>query len=192
MGKKYLEKSKTAIPIKRLPFVKLFSANDHILDVGCGGGRDAKFFTQHGLKATGIDVSPVLINLAKKEAKKASFKCVDLLKMNFPKETFDGIWAEAVLLHLKRKDVPRAIKEFYEVLKPSGILHIGVRKGRGEMYEKEKLTGEYERFYTYFSQKEIKFMLKKQGFKVFSSEILPDMHKRRNISWIEIWARKKV
>ena len=73
----------------------------------------------------------------------------------FPKETFDGIWAEAVLLHLKRKDVPKALKIFHKILKKNGILYFQVKKGKGEAYVKEKLSAWNERFYTYFSKKEL-------------------------------------
>jgi len=190
LGKKYLNASKKITPPNRLPFSKLFPKGAHILDVGCGGGRDAKFFIQKGLRVTGVDSSPVLIKLAKKEASKGNFKCVDLLKMNFPAKTFDGIWAEAVLLHLKRKDVPNALKKLYKVLKNGGVLHVTVKRGTGEAYVKEKLSGWQERFYTYFTSKEMEAMVKKQGFTIIHSDILADKHKRKGVSFVRVWAKK--
>ncbi len=190
LGKKYLEKSKKVTPPERLPFSKLFAKGSYVLDVGCGGGRDSSFFIKKGLNVLGIDTSSVFINLAKKEVPKATFKCADLLKLNFPKNTFDGIWAQAVLLHLKRKDVPRALKIFYKILKPNGVLHITLREGKGEAYVKDKLSEGNERFYTYFSRSEIKKLLQKQGFKIIYFIVLPDELKRPDISWMRIWARK--
>jgi ubiquinone/menaquinone biosynthesis C-methylase UbiE len=190
LGRKYLNDSKKITPPKRLDFSNLFAKGSHILDVGCGGGRDAKFFIKKGLKVTGIDNSSVFINLARKEVPNAIFQCADLLKINFPKATFDGIWAEAVLLHLKRKDVPKALKKFYAVLKPKGIIHVEVKKGKGEKYIKEKFSGWNERFYTYFSKKEMETLLYQQGFKIFYSKILPDENKRSDVSWVTILARK--
>jgi len=35
-----------------------------ILDVGCGPGRDAKFFADRGLKTVGIDLSEKLLRIA--------------------------------------------------------------------------------------------------------------------------------
>lgn len=190
LGKQYIKDSKHLDPIERLPFRKAFTKGAHILDVGCAGGRDSQFFVAGGLKVTGVDASDVFIKEARRAVTGASFRQGDLLEMNFPKNTFDGIWAQAVLLHLKRKDVPKALKKFHTILKPGGLLHIRVKKGRGEEYLKEKLSGWNERFYTYFSKKEMEDMLKKQGFKVEYSKIFPDKLKRMNVIWIAIWARK--
>ncbi|MES2223573.1 MAG: class I SAM-dependent methyltransferase [Patescibacteria group bacterium] len=112
LGKKYLDASKKLVVPARLPFTNSFLKQSLILDVGCGGGRDSKFFVKNGLRVIGIDVSSVLINEAKKEVSKTVFKCEDILKSKFPNNHFDGIWAQAVLLHLKRTDVPKAIKNF--------------------------------------------------------------------------------
>ncbi len=190
LGKGYLENSKKVTPPERLPFSKLFSKGSYILDVGCGGGRDSNFFIQKKLKVTGIDTSPVFIKLAKKEVPEAAFKCIDLLKVDFPKETFDGIWAQAVLLHLKRKDLPKALKKFHKILKQNGVLHLTLREGKGEAYVKDKISNEEERFYTYFSRKEIKNLLRKQGFKIILFKVTGDVHQRADINWMRIWAQK--
>ena len=190
LGKKYLEESKKVIPPERLVFSKLFKKSSHILDVGCGGGRDAKIFIKRGLKVTGIDSSSVLIKIAKHEVPEASFRCVNLLDIKFGKDTFDGIWAQAVLFHLKRKDIPKALKKFYNILKQNGILHITIREGKGEDFVKDQFSGKDERFYTYFSKKEIMNLLKKQGFKVIFLKISKDVLKREGVSWIRVWARK--
>ena len=189
LGKKYLEKSKKAVPEERLPFSKLFTKGAKILEAGCGGGRDAKFFARKGFKVFGIDVSHVLVKIAKKEVPRAKFECIDLRRINFPARTFDGIWAHAVLLHLKRKDVPGVLKKFYKILKNGGTLHLALRKGQGEAFIKDNLSGGQKRFYTYFSKSEIVGMLEKQGFKVVYIKIAKDDF-GRNISWIRIWARK--
>ena len=189
LGKKYLEESKKVIPPERLPFSKLFKKGSHILDVGCGGGRDAKIFIQKGLKVTGIDNSSVLIEIAKSEVPRTTFECINLLDIDFPKNTFDGIWAQAVLFHLKRKDVSSALRKFYKILKPNGVLHVTVREGKGEAFVKDQFSGKDERFYTYFSENEIKNLLEKQGFKIILFKISKDVFKR-DIFWIRVWAKK--
>lgn len=190
LGKKYLNSSKKITPPERLPFSKLFTKGSNILDIGCGGGRDAKFFIEKGLHVTGIDTSSVLIKLAKKEVPKANFSCIDLLDTNFPKDTFDGIWAEAVLLHLKRKDIPKALKKIHKILKTNGIVFVEVKHGKGEEYVKEKLSNWNERFYTYFSKKEMETLLKAQGFKIIYSKISSDENKRDSVAWVTILAKK--
>ena len=190
LGEKYLSDSLSIKLPKRDSFQKILPSKAHILDLGCGGGRDAKIFIKNGFKVTGIDASRVLINIAKKEVPKATFKKMDLLKLKFPVNSFDAIWAQAILLHLKRKDVPNVLKSLHKMLKPGGYIHINVKKGKGEEYVKEKLSGGHERFYTYFSEKEMIGLMKKQGFKIVQSDVLPDPHKRKGITWINIWGQK--
>lgn len=190
LGKKYLKDSKKIVPPERIEFSKLFKKGDTILDVGCGGGRDATFFTNKGFKVVGIDTSSVLIDIAREAEPRATFECGDLLKINFPKDTFNGIWAQAVLLHLKRNDVPKALKKFYSILKKDGVLHIRVKKGKGEAYVKEKLSGWHERFYTYFTKTEMEALVKAQGFTIVHSKIEPDELNRPGVSWVSVWGKK--
>ncbi len=191
LGKSYLDASKKITPWKRLDFAKLFSKGEHVLDLGCGGGRDAKFFTQRGLKVLGIDNSSVLIRLAKKEAPKAKFICSDMLKVILPKNSFNGIWAEASLLHLKRKDISKVLRRLYIILNKDGIIYVSLKKGKGEADIEDKLSGGYKRFYTYFSKKEASEFLKKAGFKIISSEIKTDQNGRKEVLWIVLLAKKK-
>ncbi len=191
LGEKYLKDSQKLTPPERLPFAKLLPKGGSILDVGCGGGRDAEFFAKRGLKVIGTDVSDVLINLAQKNVPQATFMCEDILKSKFPKNSFEGIWAHAILLHLKRNDVPKALKKFHTILKSGGMLHVRVKKGKGEEFVKEKLSAWNERFYTYFTKKEMEDMFKKEGFKVIASQITPDELHRPGVSWIMVWGQKQ-
>ena len=117
LGEKYLSDSIKAVSPERLPFLKKLDKNSIILDVGCGGGRDSKFFVQKGLKVFGVDVSDVLVKIARKEVPNAKFACGDILDIKLKPNSFDGIWAEAILLHLKRKDVLKSVRKFYKILK---------------------------------------------------------------------------
>lgn len=191
LGKQYLKDSKNFEPVERLRFRKSFQKGARILDAGCGGGRDAKFFVAGGMKVIGIDASDVFIRAARKAVPAGTFKQGDLMMIDFDAETFDGIWAQAVLLHLKRADVPKVLRKFYKILKPNGLLHIRVKKGKGEEYVKDQLSQGYKRFYTYFSKTELEQMVRHAGFKVVYSGTFPDQLKRMNLTWIAVWARKK-
>lgn len=114
LGNDYLEKSKDLDPIERPRFRNQFQPGDTILDVGCAGGRDSKFFADSGLVVTGVDLSDVFISQARKAVPSATFINSNLLDLDFPENSFHGIWAQAVLLHLKRPDVPKALNKFYK------------------------------------------------------------------------------
>lgn len=191
LGERYLKDTSQIPPQMRREFIKEMRKGAYILDAGCGGGRDTKVFANAGLKAAGIDLSKVLISIAKKQVPQAKFKVMDLLKLNFPPNTFDGIWAQASLLHLKRNDVKKVLKSFYKILKPQGLMHVRVKLGKGEGLDKQNITGieSGERFFTYFSKKEVEKFLKDTGFKIGYSRIHPD-ELGRKVKWIIIWGKK--
>ncbi len=191
LGKKYLKDSLKLTPPERAEFAKLIPKKGKLLDVGCGGGRDAKYFVQKGFDVTGVDLSKVMLREARKQVPKAKFKEMDVLDLKFPDNTFDAVWAHAILLHLKRKDVPKALQELKRALKKDGILHVRVKHGKGEALVKEKLSGWNERSYTYFLKSEIISLFNKIGFKVIYSEIVPDELGRKEVKWIIIWGTNR-
>lgn len=192
LGKKYIKDIKGLTPKEFPDFIKLLPKGAKVLDVGCAGGRDSKRFVKKGFKVIGIELVDVFLKEARKNVPSAKFIKMDLCKLKFPKDYFDAIWAQAVLLHIKKKDIPKSLKGFYGVLKPGGKLHIKVRVkiGKGIGYKKEKLSGGEKRLFTYFLKDEIENFVKKADFKIILSKIFPDELGRKDIKWITVWAKK--
>lgn len=101
-----------------------------VLDAGCGSGRDAKFFQDQGYKITASDSAIEMVKrsslLLGKPTLHLSFEEVDF------KEQFDGIWANASLLHVKSDRLPEILKKLCEALKPGGVLFMSFKYGEGE------------------------------------------------------------
>ena len=161
------------------------------MDVGCAGGRDSKKFIREGFEVIGIDLVDNFLGWAKRNVPRAKFVKMDLRNLKFPKKYFDGIWANAILLHIDKKDIPKVLKELYRVLKIKGKLHIRVKRGKGIKYKKEKLSKGEKRLFTYFFKYELENFVRKAGFKIISSKIFPDESGRKNVKWIGIWAEEK-
>ncbi|MGB5834807.1 MAG: class I SAM-dependent methyltransferase, partial [Thiohalocapsa sp.] len=68
----------------------------HILDPGCGSGRDARAFARLGHSVTAFDASPALISLAESLLGQP-VQCLRFQDITWQKQ-FDGIWACASLL----------------------------------------------------------------------------------------------
>jgi len=190
LGEKYIKDIKKFTPKEFPGFVKLLSKGNRVLDVGCAGGRDSKKFIRKGFKVIGVDLVDSFLKEARKTVPEAKFIKMDVCKLKFPKNYFDAIWANAILLHIKKKDIPKALKGFFKILKPGGKLHIRVKKGTGRGYKKEKLSGGKKRLFTYFLKDELEKSVEKTNFKIISSKIFPDDLGRKEIKWISIWAEK--
>lgn len=106
-----------------------------ILDVGCGGGQDSKFLADKGYSVLGIDVSKVMVKLAKKHAPEASFKVVDLVDLPI-KTKYDGIWCCRVFHHITIKEQNKFLNKLKTLLKKGGVLYItSVVSDKKENYE---------------------------------------------------------
>ena len=152
--------------------------------------ENAKVFIKNGFRVIGVDASRTLLKEAKKLVPRGIFLNKDLRKIRFPRHTFDGIWANAVLLHISRAEMPKVLRNLYRMLKPSGILHVLVKEGKGEAYVKEVLSENRQRFFTYFSKPGLEKLIRAAGFKIIYSTFAADELGRRNVRWIVVWGKK--
>ncbi|OGD83816.1 hypothetical protein A2165_03095 [Candidatus Curtissbacteria bacterium RBG_13_40_7] len=164
-----------------------------VLDLGCGSGIQSKQLFQKGLEVIGLDLSPEMIREAEKNVPKAKFIVGDMTKMAFPKESFDGVFAQASLLHIPKELIPKVLRLVHRILKKNCILYIAVKEGVGEReIIEERLDRRIKRFFSFFTKNEIIFLLKKMKF-----EILETKRFRSKSSvgicktvWINVFARK--
>jgi len=162
-----------------------------VLDIGCGPGRDAAEFVKRGYDVTGIDITENFITLAKETVPEGTFFTMDMLDLTFDDNTFEGVWASAVLLHLKREDIPEALKQIYRVLVPGGICRFSVKKGTIEGMEADVRLGNAKRFFTYFEENEIKLFVLEAGFIIEEIKTEAD-GMGRNIEWIDAFVKKSL
>ena len=191
LGKQYIENT-ASINLHVLPeFMKRLPKGGRVLDVGCIGGRDSKKFADAGFEVIGIDVVDVFLEEARKYVPQAKFLEMDMLKIDFPDNYFDGILAHAVLLHLEKNDVSGVLANFYRILKKGGIIDVGVKLGEGEGFEADgKLAENEKRFFSYFNKEEIESYVKEAGFEIILSQISPD-YVGRGREWIIVWGEKR-
>jgi SAM-dependent methyltransferase len=102
-----------------------------ILDLGCGPGRDLKTFATLGHAAIGIEGAERLAEMAR-----AFSGCEvwnqNLLSLSLPAARFDGVFANAVLFHVPRQELPRVLSELYATLKPGAVLFSSNPRGENE------------------------------------------------------------
>ncbi|PIR75078.1 MAG: class I SAM-dependent methyltransferase [Candidatus Magasanikbacteria bacterium CG10_big_fil_rev_8_21_14_0_10_43_9] len=162
-----------------------------ILDIGCGPGRDCAVFAEKGFSVTGVDVVPTFIDMAREQVPNATFELMDVLNLTFDEHTFDGVWASAVLLHLKREDIPQALRQIYRVLTAGGVCRFSVKKGTTEGMEADVRLGNAKRFFTYFEENEIKLFVLEAGFIIEEIKTEAD-GMGRNIEWIDAFVKKSL
>ena len=108
-------------------FFKYIPANAHILDFGCGSGRDAKAFIDKGFIVDAIDGSEELCRLASSFAG-IEVKCMDFLDLQSTDE-YDAIWACASILHVEKEKLPTVLCKMRDALHEKGIMYISFKYG---------------------------------------------------------------
>lgn len=95
-----------------------------ILDIGCGTGFFSILLAQEGHHVTGIDLTPDMIDYAKKlactEQVAADFMVMDAEETAFSDHSFDLVIARNLMWNLP--DPKKAYAEWLRILKPGGIL----------------------------------------------------------------------
>ncbi|MEO3865892.1 class I SAM-dependent methyltransferase [Rheinheimera sp. HH7-4] len=111
-------------------FLPLLPVNAHILDAGCGSGRDAYYFKCHGFKVSAFDASSAMASIAGELLQQP----VNVLKFEeFDEENqYDGIWCCASLLHVATDNLPSVFFRLHQALKPGAVLYASFKYGDGE------------------------------------------------------------
>lgn len=111
-------------------FLPLLPAGGHILDAGCGPGRDARAFRDLGYRVTAFDASLSMVEIASRRlgvpVQHLRFQECDI------RGQFDGVWACASLLHIPLAELTDALLRLAAALKPSGVFYLSFKYGRGE------------------------------------------------------------
>lgn len=173
---------------ERFVFLVKKNGEKKVLDLGCGSGVQSKQLSQKGLEVVGFDLSLEMIKEAKKKVPKAKFVVGDMTKMSFPEGSFGGVFAQASLLHIPKKLIPKVLEKIHKILKKDGILYLALKEGFGEREVVEERFGkEIKRFFSFFTQKEISELLKNNQFRVIEAK--RNLRKPQTV-WLHVFAVK--
>lgn len=125
------------VAIDPTPFLGVFarqlSPGDHVLDVGCGSGRDLFWLQQKGLAVTGFERSPGLARLAREHA-----GC-DVIEGDFHTYDFaplavDAILMTGALVHVPHDELPDVLGNILRAVNPASprrIVYLSLKEGQG-------------------------------------------------------------
>jgi len=108
-------------------FIQSLPENLHVLELGCGGGHDARAFLDAGFQVTALDGSAELAKEAEKRIGQ-DVVVMDFTNLDFQEE-FDAVWASASLLHVPSDDLPAVLKRVATSLRKDGMIMASFKEG---------------------------------------------------------------
>ncbi|WP_031526140.1 class I SAM-dependent DNA methyltransferase [Streptomyces sp. NRRL F-5123] len=112
-------------------FADLVRANGDgpVADVGCGPGHVTAYLRHLGLDAFGIDLSPRLIEIARRDNPGVRFEVGTMTDLPFPDASAAGLLAYYSLIHIPDDVIPQVLAHFHRVLRPGAPLLLGFHVG---------------------------------------------------------------
>jgi SAM-dependent methyltransferase len=130
--------------VRKLVLQATTNPSSHILEIGCSGGPLMQQLATDGYKhVTGIDISKDGVALCHQRGL-TDAHVMDAQKLDLPNSHFDVITASDVLEHLP--DAPKALAEWYRVLKPGGNLIVFVPAFQFLWSEHDEVNLHFQRY----------------------------------------------
>jgi SAM-dependent methyltransferase len=136
-------------------------------DVGCGPGHVARYLhQQRGVRVSGVDLSPVMIEAARRLNPGIEFEQADMRSLKIEDEALGGIAAFYSIIHIPRQDVVAVLAELKRVLRPGGLLLLAFHIGIDSVHLDEWWGQQVSVDFLFFRPDEMKGFLNEAGFQV--------------------------
>lgn len=158
-------------------FASLLDPASRVLDLGCGPGRDIRILSEAGHSPIGIDLNPAFVEMAQRHGEVVLGDIRDVSSI-FAPLSFDGVWAQASLVHLQKTEIENVLRDLRDLLKPKGLLYACV-PATGETGWLDESDG--RRWYTTWPDDSFQTAVKSTGFQITDVTRGP---------YVEVWAKK--
>jgi SAM-dependent methyltransferase len=112
-----------------------------VADVGCGSGRVTGFLRGLGIDAYGVDLSPGMVEVARREWPGARFEVGSMTALDIADDALGGLVAWYSLIHVPDDEISGVLAEFRRVLRGGCPLLVGFHVGDGVQVKTEGYGG---------------------------------------------------
>lgn len=154
-----------------------------ILDLGCGSGRDTKYFLEHGFKVEAMDGSE---ELCKAASEYTGITVNQQLFQDWKSEAkYNAIWACSSILHLSKQELKQVIGNIRDALLPAGIFYTSFKYGNFEGVRNG-------RYFTDLTEASFEELINEvSGFEIIEEWITSDVRPgREEEKWLNVILKK--
>ena len=145
-----------------------------VLDVGCGPGTVTAHLAELGLDASGVDLSPRMVEHARRQYPDLRFSVASATDLDLAPASLGGVLGWWSLFNLPREALPGVLRTFAEALVPGGQALVGTHVGDGDVPRTTGYGGLPVRWTTHlYRPEELAGMLVDAGLEVVAELRLP-------------------
>lgn len=115
-------------------FAARMQATGPVYDLGCGPGHVTRYLHQRGVPIFGVDLSPVMVEVARRLNPGVDFQPGDMQALTAPDGAWAGIVAFYSLIHIPPGDLTTVLAGLRRVLRPGGPLLLAFHIGDGVIH----------------------------------------------------------
>ena len=112
-----------------------------VADVGCGTGRVTAHLHGLGMDVSGIDLSPGMIDIARRDHPGLRFEVGSMTDLRLADASLAGLIAWFSLIHIPDDEIDTVLKHFHRVLRAGGVLLAGFHVGDSDTLKTEGYGG---------------------------------------------------
>jgi len=156
------------------PLTKSLLPGASVLDLGCGNGDPTDRILSRRYRVTGVDLSDVQIQRARRLVPNAYFFRADMTAVRFPPSSFDAVVSLYSMIHVPVRKHRPFIRRVYRWLRPGGHLLaiVGATPWTGK--EQSWLGVEVEMYWSHAGASTYRKWLKEAGFRILTERFVPE------------------
>jgi SAM-dependent methyltransferase len=155
-----------------------------VLDVGCGNGVPlARDLSAAGYAVTGVDLSAVQVERARRLVPAARFLHADATEVRFPDSSFDAVVSLYALIHMPLDEQPPLLGRIGRWLRPGGWLlaTTGLHAWTGT--EDDWLGGGTPMWWSHADAATYRAWIEQAGLSVDTQEVVPEGDAAHALFW---------
>ncbi|MDA3615977.1 class I SAM-dependent DNA methyltransferase [Polluticaenibacter yanchengensis] len=152
--------------------------NASVLDIGCGPGNISRYLynAKPGLKISGMDMSPNMIELAKKNIPAGSFSVLAIQEIHTLAKKYDGIVAGFCIPYLSLEEVSYLIGNIHNLISENGIFYLSFVEGDYNHSGYATASNGMRTYFHYYKPDTMAALLAKHQFKTLNIETVAYGH----------------
>ncbi|MET8257379.1 class I SAM-dependent methyltransferase [Micromonospora sp. NPDC005205] len=161
-------------------------ASAAVLDLGCDCGVPvARFLTNAGHRVTGVDISDVQIERARRLVPNGTFLRADATRLDLPPASFDAVVCLYAVIHMPLADQPQLIESIATWLRPGGWLLATVGNSAWTGTDDNWLDGNATMWWSQADVSSYRSWLRQAGLAIIAEDFVPEGGSGHNSFWAQ-------